>query len=101
MANPKDEDPAIQAAEKRAAEAAADCDDERRQRMMVEGELQLALAASRKAEEAHAVEIARMEEKWAKASRDARALMDKVQTVQSIEDAIREVYVQMKGRCER
>jgi hypothetical protein len=37
MANPKDEDPAIQAAEKRAAEAAADCDDERRQRMMVEG----------------------------------------------------------------
>jgi hypothetical protein len=92
------QDPATLAAKQRALALASELNDERRQRHMLESELQLALAASRKAEEAHAVEIARVEDKWVKASRDAHALIEKVQTVHEIEDAIREVYVQMKGR---
>lgn len=62
----------------------------------VESELSLALATSRRAEEAHQLEVANMEAEVMKVTAERRSLIEKLQQIEVVEDAIRDLYVQMK-----
>lgn len=63
---------------------------------MVESELRLALAAAQKAEAAHAVEVAKVEADVKHVLAERRTLLQKLQTIEVVEDSMRELYVQMK-----
>lgn len=76
-----------------------DLENEQRAREMLESELHLTLAAMRKAEEAHAEELVKLQAQNAKSVQEARAMMEKLQTIQQTEDALRDFYVQLKDRC--
>ncbi len=63
---------------------------------MLESELSLALAASSRAEAAHGSELAKVEGDVARVLAERRGLLDKLQSIEVVEDAVREMVVQMK-----
>ena len=63
---------------------------------MLESELGLALATAHRAEEAHQVEVSGMEADIMKAAASRRYLLEKLQQVEVVEDAMRDLYVQMQ-----
>eukprot|EP00803_Ostreobium_quekettii_P008233 evm.model.scf_638.7 EVM.evm.TU.scf_638.7 scf_638:59957-61199(-) len=71
---------------------------ETRRANMLEGELSLALAASSRAEQAHQAEVVGMEADVMKAAAERQSLLEKLQEIETVEDAIRDIYVQMKDR---
>ncbi|PNH04200.1 hypothetical protein TSOC_009663 [Tetrabaena socialis] len=71
-------------------------ESEQRRAAMLESELGLALAASSRAEDAHAVELAKVEGDVARVLAERRGLMEKLQGIEVVEDAVREMVVQMK-----
>jgi len=73
-------------------------DSETRRAAMAESELKLALAASRKAEEAHVYEVAKVEADVKQVLAERRTLLQKLQSIEVVEDSVRELYVQMKDR---
>ena len=63
---------------------------------MLESELNLSIATSQRAEQAHQTEVFNMEADVMKAAAERRSLLEKLQKIEVVEDAIRELYVQMK-----
>ncbi|GLC41737.1 hypothetical protein PLESTB_000682700 [Pleodorina starrii] len=73
-------------------------ESEQRRASMLESELGLALAASSRAEAAHASELAKVEGDVARVLAERRGLLEKLQGIEVVEDAVREMVVQMKFR---
>lgn len=73
-------------------------DAEARRNNMLESELSLALAAAHRAEEAHSNELAKVESDVTRVMAERRTLLEKLQQIEVVEDAVRELYVQMKDR---
>ncbi|GIL86682.1 hypothetical protein Vretimale_11487 [Volvox reticuliferus] len=73
-------------------------ESEQRRASMLESELGLALAASNRAETAHAAELAKVEGDVARVLAERRGLLEKLQGIEVVEDAVREMVVQMKFR---
>lgn len=61
-----------------------------------ENELRLTLAVSKRAEEAHHTEIYGMENEVARVMAERHLLIEKLQRGEVVEEAIRNLYVQMK-----
>ncbi|PNW73213.1 hypothetical protein CHLRE_14g623350v5 [Chlamydomonas reinhardtii] len=73
-------------------------ESEQRRASMLESELGLALAASSRAEAAHAAELAKVEGDVARVLAERRGLLEKLQGIEVVEDAVREMVVQLKSR---
>ncbi|KAG2423459.1 hypothetical protein HXX76_015329 [Chlamydomonas incerta] len=73
-------------------------ESEQRRASMLESELGLALAASSRAEGAHAAELAKVEGDVARVLAERRGLLEKLQGIEVVEDAVREMVVQLKSR---
>ncbi|KXZ49084.1 hypothetical protein GPECTOR_23g17 [Gonium pectorale] len=73
-------------------------ESEQRRNAMLESELGLSLAASQRAEAAHAVELAAVEGDVARVLAERRGLLEKLAGIEVVEDAVREMVVQMKVR---
>lgn len=71
---------------------------EQRRSAMLESELSLALAAASRAEAAHGSELAKVEGDVARVLSERRGLLEKLQSIEVVEDAVREMVVQMKVR---
>ncbi|EFJ46583.1 hypothetical protein VOLCADRAFT_93044 [Volvox carteri f. nagariensis] len=71
-------------------------ESEQRRASMLESELGLALAASSRAESAHAAELSKVEGDVARVLAERRGLLEKLQGIEVVEDAVREMVVQMK-----
>jgi len=63
---------------------------------MLEKELKLCIAAGQRAEEAHLKEIEKLEEQTSRYAMEQRALMNRIQQINVLEDAIKDLHVQMK-----
>ncbi|GAX81896.1 hypothetical protein CEUSTIGMA_g9324.t1 [Chlamydomonas eustigma] len=65
---------------------------------MLESEIKLCVAAAQKAEAAHAEELARAESDVKRVLAERRTLVQRFQLIEVVEDAVRELYMQMKDR---
>eukprot|EP00798_Chlamydomonas_sp_ICE-L_P022127 gene22127-29188_t len=75
-----------------------DFEMEQRKVLMVESELRLSVGAMRKAEEAHGEEMDNVQGDIKQVMAERRTLVEKLNTIETVEDAVRELYVQMKDR---
>lgn len=64
---------------------------------LLEHELSLCIAVGQRAEEAHAKEVEQLEQQIMKYAKEQRALIQRFQKLDVVEDAIRELFVQMKA----
>ncbi|GMH42998.1 hypothetical protein BSKO_10920 [Bryopsis sp. KO-2023] len=71
---------------------------EKRRSSVLESELSISLATSQRAEGAHQEEVANMEADVMQVTAERRSLIEKLQQIEVVEDAIRDLYVQMKDR---
>ena len=63
---------------------------------LLEHELSLCVASGHRAEEAHAKEIEQLEQQITRYGKEQRALLQRFQTLDVVEDTIRELFVQMQ-----
>eukprot|EP00210_Caulerpa_lentillifera_P008925 g8516.t1 len=73
-------------------------DEYRLRCLMLEKELRLCIAAGHRAEEAHLKETEKLEEQINRYAMEQRVLINKFQQINVIEDAIKDLHVQMKLR---
>ncbi|KAG1672789.1 hypothetical protein FOA52_002777 [Chlamydomonas sp. UWO 241] len=79
-------------------ELRAALDSETRRTGMTLSELRLTVAAAQQAEKAHQAEMGKVEGDVKRVLAERRALLQKLATIESVEDAVRELYLQMKDR---
>ncbi|KAG2501510.1 hypothetical protein HYH03_000017 [Edaphochlamys debaryana] len=91
-------DTLIEQRENQVALLTVQLESEQRRAAMLESELSLALAAMSRAEAAHAEELAKVEGDVARVLAERRGLLEKLQGIEVVEDAVREMVVQMKNR---
>jgi hypothetical protein len=65
---------------------------------MLQSELKITVAAAQQAEAAHVEELGKVEADVIRALAERRSLMQKLTTIEVVEDAVRELYLQMKDR---
>jgi hypothetical protein len=88
----------IEAKDNEIRELSAALDQQKRRNKMVESEFQLMSAAMHRAEDAHALELAKAEEQSLKSSQDDKDLLERLHQIKEAENAVRWLYVQMQER---